>query len=151
MEGKGALTYFLACVSDCCYHFELDNDFPDNEMRMAYLTMKKAWEDGDNTKPFMATMARNNKAMSWAIIMTIWLFVLDSNTTFWNDMDKDLPLVGRTDKERELWKKNTLEIIRALRKVRSDWKEFHDAKRITDIEITFMNEGYDVKLYGLDK
>jgi len=143
-EGDGCLTHLLAMVSDCLYHYELDDDFHDGDMKMAYLTMKKAWESGGNTTPFMATIARNRKALTWANIALIWLMVLPRNDEFFADKNYlDLP---ETMEERK--KPMMKQLLEHFRNFRNDWKKLHEQKRITRMLVAYGKEGYEISLYG---
>lgn len=141
--GDGCLTHLLAMISDCLYHHELDDDFADGDMKMAYLTMKKAWESGGDTKPFLATMSRNRKALCWANIALIWLMVLDRNNDYWAKVDKDFP-----DQMPEAQKERVAKVMGYFKKFREEWKELHEAKRLTSMMVSYGKDGFHISLYG---
>jgi hypothetical protein len=143
-KGEGCLQHLLAMTSDCVYHYELDDDFHDGDMKMAYLTMKKAWESGGDTKPFMATICRNRKALTWANVMLIWLMVLPRNDGYWGDETLfDFP-EGMEERKKAMMK----EVLTHFRNFRNNWKKLHDEKRITRMLVAYGKEGYEVSLYG---
>ena len=142
-KGEGMLQHLLAMVSDCLYHYELDDDFHDGDMKMAYLTMKKAWESGGDTKPFMATISRNRKALSWANITLIWLMVLPSNDNYFTDkhlFDFD----GMPEHKKEALTK----LLTYFRNFRNDWKKLHEAGKISKMLVGYGKDGYGISLYG---
>jgi len=142
--GDGCLQHLLAMTSDCVYHYELDDDFHDGDMKMAYLTMKKAWESGGVTKPFMATICRNRKALTWANIMLIWLMVLPRNDEYWGDANLfDLP-EGMPERKKEMMK----ELLTHFRNFRNNWKQLHEQKRISRMLVAYGKDGYEFALYG---
>jgi hypothetical protein len=142
--GKGSLTHLLAMVSDCVYHHELDNDFHDDDMRMAYLTMKKAWESGGDIKPFMATIGRNRTAFTWANIMLIWLMVLPQNDEYWSDATLfDMP-EGMTEEKKEAMKV----LLGYFRNFRNEWKQLHNEKKISTMLVSYGEDGYELSLFG---
>ena len=142
--GDGCLQHLLAMTSDCVYHYELDDDFHDGDMKMAYLTMKKAWESGGDTKPFMATICRNRKALTWANIMLIWLMVLPRNDAYWGDANLfDLP-EGMPERKKEMMK----ELLTHFRNFRNNWKQLHEQKRISRMLVAYGKDGYEFALYG---
>jgi len=143
-EGDGMLQHLLAMVSDCLYHYEKDDDFHDGDMKMAYLTMKKAWESGGDTKPFMATISRNRKALSWANITLIWLMVLPQNDAYWGDANlfdfpEDMP-----ERKREGLKV----MLTHFRNFRNGWKKAHEEGKISKMLVGYGKDGYGIHLYG---
>lgn len=141
-NGDGTLTHLLAMISDCLYHHELDDDFADGDMKMAYLTMKKAWESGGNTKPFLATMSRNRKALCWANIALIWLMVLDRNDDYWVkacEVSEDIP---------EPKRQNIQMVMKHFKTFREDWKNLHNEKRLTSMMVSYGEKGFHISLYG---
>ena len=143
VKGDGALQHLLAMISDCVYHYELDDNFHDGDMKMAYLTMKKAWESGGDTKPFMMTICRNRKALAWANIMLIWFMVLPSNDDYWNNLTNNLPENITSDKADKI-----KEMLTILRNFRNDWKKLHEEKRIANMFVSYGKDGYEFILYG---
>jgi hypothetical protein len=143
-EGDGTLAHLLAMVSDCAYHYEIDDDFHDGDMKMAYLTSKKAWESDGNTTPFIATMCRNRKALSWANIMLIWLMVLPRNDEYWGDANLfDFPDEMDEDKQGKM-----KQALGHFRDFRNEWKRLHDEKRIMRMMVSYGKGGYSLALYG---
>ena len=143
MKGEGSLQHFLAMISDCIYHYELDNDFHDGDMKMAYLTMKKAWMSGGDTLPFMKTIGRNRKALNWSSVMLIWCMVLDRNNDYWDDV-MNLDDVPMTAEKREVMKKIMTELV----KFRNSWKKLHNTGRIRTLFVSYGKDGWEVRLYG---
>jgi len=143
LKGQGTLTQLLAVVSDCAYPYELANDFHDGDMKIAYLTMKRAWESGGDDTAWRSICLRNRKAFNWSVVMLIWAFVLDSHDDYWAKIAEDLP-EGLTPKHKEV----ASQLMLALRKFRNEWKELHEAKRISDILVSFKDDGFSIYLYG---
>jgi len=142
-KGEGMLQHLLSMVSDCVYHYELDDDFHDGDMKMAYLTMKKAWESGGDTKPFMATICRNRKALTWANVMLIWLMVLPRNDDYWGDKHL-FDFEGIEERKKDAYRK----LLTHFRNFRNNWKKLHDEKRISRMMVAYGKEGYEFSLYG---
>ncbi len=134
LTGAGALGFLLAVVSDCAYQYEVDDDFHDGDMKMAYLTMKRAYETND-PKPFLTTVMRNRKALNWSVVMTIWAMVKSDNNSFWTEMSEGIP-------------PRMLPVVEALRNFRNEWKTLHEADGISSISVSFKADGYSIVLYG---
>jgi hypothetical protein len=139
-DGNG-LNHFLALISDCAYSYELADDFHDPDMKMAYLTMKHAWQRLD-PKPFLSLAARNRKVLNWTIVMMIWAFVKPENDDYWAECMEDLPAASpaRT--------RDMLTVMTAIRDFRNEWKAFHEAGRIASIGVSVGMGGWSVQLYG---
>ena len=142
--GQGTLAHLLAMVSDCAYHYEIDDDFHDGDMKMAYLTAKKAWQSDGDTTPFIATVCRNRKALTWANIMLIWLMVLPRNDEYWGDAKLfDFPDDMSDDKKAKM-----KEVLGHFRNFRNEWKRLHDEDQIMRMMVSYGKKGYSLALYG---
>ncbi len=140
-DSGGMLIHFLALISDCAYHYEVDDAFHDGDMKMAYLTMKHAWEHND-AKPFLTLAMRNRRVLDWTNVMLIWAFVKPDNNKFWKDLLKDqLPMPPARRAQINA-------MLTAIRKFRTEWKELHEAGRITDICVGYGMDGWSVQLFG---
>jgi hypothetical protein len=143
LTGEGSLQHFLALISDCIYHYEKDDDFHDGDMKIAYLTMKKAWESGGDTLPFMKTITRNRKALDWSNIMLIWCMVLDRNDCYWNDVLNFNDMGVSAAKKEQLTK-----IMTEILKFRNSWKKLHNDGRIRSMLVAYGKDGWEVRLFG---
>jgi len=143
IETENALVLLLSSVSDCLFPYELDNNFADGDMRMAYLTMKRSWEKFGDVKPFLATIHKNRKARDWAMISLIWCFVLERNDHYWDDFLNPAELLA----DKPEFKKSMKEMV----EFRNEFKRLHNAEKIAGIEITYSKTRWTIRLFADEK
>jgi len=140
METENALVVLLSCVSDCLFHYELDNNFEDGDMRMAYLTMKRSAEKIGDVKPFLATIGKNRNARDWAMITLIWCFVLERNDRYWDDILNPAEMFGEKT-----------ELMKSMEKMivfRNEFKRLHNAEKIAGIAIIYSKNSWLIRLFA---
>ena len=143
-KGDGVLTSLLAMVSDCLYEYELDDDFPEPEMKLAYFAMKKSWETGGNTTPFLTLCCKNHKIRTWFLITLCWLMVLDRNNGYWDDLARmDFP-----EGMSEAQKRGAKALREAYAYIRTNWRRRHDEKSLTSLRVALNKGEVDIVLYG---
>lgn len=142
--GKGVLTSLLAMVSDCLYEYELDDDFPEPEMKLAYFAMKKSWESGGDTTPFLTLCCKNHKIRTWFLITLCWFMVLNRNNGYWDDLAlNDFPEgMSETQKHNAKW------LREAYAELRREWRKRHEEKSLTALRVVLAHEKCEIVLYG---
>lgn len=137
--GKDALVNILATVSDCLYPYELNNDFHDDDMKIAYLTMKRSWERYGDTVPFLTMASKKRMVLNWFQIALIWCFVLPKNDAYWADYFNPP----------EIWegKEQLLDAMKNVIPFRDSWKLLHEQKVLTSMSVSLSKDGFVIRLY----
>ena len=139
LESDNALVLLLASVSDCLYQYEVDNNFHGDDMRMAYLTMKRSVERIGDVKPFLTTIIKNRRARDWAMISLIWCFTLPSNNAYWNDFLNPPEIFAKNPQMKPDMEKFV--------EFRNEFKRLHEEKKIVGIEIIYSKNCWFVRLF----
>lgn len=141
-EANGSvLPSFLAIISDCLSYFEVEGDFNDDNMKLAYLAMKNA-SAHDDAKTFLILAMLNRDVLNWANVMLIWAFVKSDHDPYWARILEDLPPMSSSALIR------IVRMLTAARKFRGEWKTLHEANRISHAAFSYGMEGFSVQLFG---